>query len=173
MIQTGILKPGDRVELIHGWIVPKWPLHPTHASVVRRLDRLLQKIVKDAAVIGVRQPITTADSEPEPDVTVSRSPENLYFTTHPVAEDIYFVIEVSDTTLAYDQGEKQTLYARARIAMYWIVNLEDRRVEVYTEPSGVKNLKYRQQSNYGPRDKVPVVVDGKQLGRIPVKEVLP
>src|SRR5436305_1613534 len=78
LIQTGILKSGEPVELIHGWIVPKMPTNPTHASIVRRLDRLLQRLVGETAVIGVQQPITTLDSEPEPDLTVSRGPEVRY-----------------------------------------------------------------------------------------------
>src|SRR5947209_7570300 len=111
LIQTGILKSGEPVELIHGWIVPKMPTNPTHSSIVRRLDKLLQRLVDDSSVVGVQQPITTPDSEPEPDLTVSRGPEMLYFTTHPEPPDIHFVVEVSDTTLAYDQGEKLSLYA--------------------------------------------------------------
>ena len=58
-------------------------------------------------------------------------------------------------------------------SQYWIVNVEDRRVEVYAEPRGGKNPAYRKQTNYGPEDVLPVVVAGKELGRIPVKELLP
>ncbi len=72
-----------------------------------------------------------------------------------------------------DRTTKLELYAGAKIAVYWIVNLVDRRVEVYTQPRGGKNPTYKQQTNYGPDDEVPVVVGGKQIGRIPVKELLP
>src|SRR5579871_2322890 len=109
LIRAGVFRSGERVELIHGWIIPKMPTSPTHASVVRRLDKQLQRLIGDRAVVGVQQPITTPDSEPEPDLTVSRGPENLYFTAHPLPEDIYFVVEVSDTSLTYDRGEKLSL----------------------------------------------------------------
>jgi Uma2 family endonuclease len=173
LIQTGILKSGERVELIHGWIVPKMPTNPTHASIVRRLDRLLQRLVGDGAVVGVQQPITTLDSEPEPDLTVSRGPEVRYFMSHPTADDIHFVIEVSDTTLAFDQGEKLALYARAGVLMYWIVNVEARGVEVHTQPRGGRRPTYRTRTGYGPRDAVPVVIAGKRVGSIPVSDLLP
>lgn len=173
LIQTGILKSGEPVELIHGWIVPKMPTNPTHSSIVRRLDKFLQRIFDDASVVGVQQPITTTDSEPEPDLTVSRGPERRYFTTHPEPIDIHFVVEVSDTTLAYDQGEKLSLYARAGIELYWIVNIEDRRIEVYSQPRGGRKPTYRSRTDYGPRDSVPVMVGGKKIGTIPVSELLP
>lgn len=174
LIDAGILKSGDPFELIHGWIVPKMPTNPTHASAVRRLDRLLQRMVDDAGiVIGIQQPITTPDSEPEPDVTVSRGPEVRYFTTHPTAADVFFVIEVADSTLSYDQGDKLALYAAAKVSEYWIVNLADRRIEVYTQPRGGRRPTYRARQNYGPRDSVPIVLAGRTLGSLAVAEILP
>jgi Uma2 family endonuclease len=173
LIQTGILKSGERVELIHGWIIPKMPTNPTHASVVRRLDKQLQRLAGDAAVGGVQQPITTPDSEPEPDLTVSRGPENLYFTTHPAPEDICFVVEVSDTSLAYDRGEKLALYTRAGVSVYWVVSLENQTVEVYTKPRGERRPKYLEQTTYGLRESVPVTVAGKAIGAIRVREIVP
>ena len=173
LIQTGILKTGEPVELISGWIVPKMPTNPTHSSVVRRLDKLLQQIVGNRAVIGIQQPITTLDSEPEPDVSVCRGPENLYFTTHPDPEDLYFAIEVSDSSLTYDRGEKLSLYARAGLMMYWIVALEERTIEVHTKPRGGRWAKYMDKAVYGLRDSIPVRIDGKILGYLKVSEVVP
>lgn len=173
LIQAGILKTSERVELIRGWIVPKMPTNPTHASVVRRLDKRLQRLVGEAAVVGVQQPITTADSEPEPDLTVSRGPEDRYFTTHPEPADIFFVVEVADTTLAYDRGDKLALYARAGVPEYWLVVLEDNRIEVHTRPRGGRRAKYLECADYGLSDKVPVVIDGKALGKLSLKDVLP
>lgn len=173
LIEIGLFDSGERYELIHGWIVPKMPTNPTHASVVRRLDKRLQRLIGDAAVVGVQQPITTADSEPEPDLAVYRGPEGLYFTRHPVPADIQFVVEVSDSTLAYDQGDKKALYARAKVAVYWVVNLEAFRVEVYTEPRGGQRPTYRRVAMYGRLDAVPVVVGGTEVGTIPVDDLLP
>lgn len=173
LIEIGLFNSGERYELIHGWIVPKMPTNPTHASVVRRLDRILQRLAAGAAVVGVQQPITTPDSEPEPDLTVSRGPEDLYFTRHPGPADIQFVVEVSDSTLAYDQGGKKELYARAKVPVYWVVNLEALQVEVYTDPRGGRRPTYRQVALYGRLDAVPVIVGGKQVGLIKVKDLLP
>jgi hypothetical protein len=80
---------------------------------------------------------------------------------------------VSDSSLPEDQTTKLEMYAAAKVAVYWVVNLVDRRVEVYTQPKGGKNPAYRQRTDYGPDDEVPVVVGGKELGRIAVKELLP
>lgn len=173
LIQTGILRTGEPVELIHGWIVPKMPTNPTHSSVVRRLDRWLQLNLPETLVVGVQQPITTLDSEPEPDLTISDGPEDRYFTTHPRPEEIRLVVEVSDTSLSYDKGEKLRMYARAKIPVYWIVDLENRRIMVHTRPRAGKSPTYRDQVEYSPGQSVPVPVGDKVVASIPVSEVLP
>jgi Uma2 family endonuclease len=84
------------------------------------------------------------------------------------------VVEVADTTLRTDRGTKKRIYARAGILVYWIVNLVDRRIEVYMEPSGARRKPdYRRQQEYGPADEIPVVLDGVEIGRVPVHDLLP
>lgn len=173
LIQTGILRSGEPVELIHGWIVPKMPTNPTHASVVRRLDRWLQKHLTQDIVISVQQPITTLDSEPEPDLAISRGPEDRYFTSHPEPEDIHFLIEVSDSTVEYDRGEKLRMYARAGVQIYWVVDLEQGVVTVYENPKAGRHPTYQKQFDYKARASVPVVIGKKTVGSIPVSEILP
>jgi len=171
--EVGILTPADRCELIHGLIVEKPVINPPHAAAVRRVNRHLTALLGAEVVIGVQQPITLSDSEPEPDVVVAIGTEQDYAKRHPGAREVPLVVEVSDSSLPDDQTTKLGLYAAAKIPVYWIVNIPERRIEVYTQPRGGKSPTYRQQDDYGPDDSVPVVVAGRQLGTIPVKELLP
>jgi hypothetical protein len=173
MAEAGVLTAGDRVELIHGWLVPKMTLNPPHTYAVGTLMKSLLALAGSRGVVRVQQPITTSDSEPEPDIVLASGRDGDYKTRHPKPSECVVVVEVADSTLREDRTTKLGLYAGARVAVYWIVNLIDRRVEVYTQPKGGKNPVYKQQTNYGPDDAVPVVVGGKELGRIPVKELLP
>ena len=110
---------------------------------------------------------------PEPDVVLATGRDADYKTRNPKPSECIVVAEVADSSLREDQTTKLELYAGAKVAVYWIVNLVDRRVEVYTQPRGGKNPAYKKQTNYGPDDAVPVVVAGNELGRIAVKELLP
>ncbi len=100
-------------------------------------------------------------------------PDEPYKKRHPRPRETELIVEVADTSLERDRGVKLKLYAAGGIAVYWVVKLVDRRVEVYTQPLGGKNPTYKQQTNYGPDDEMPVVIAGKELGRISVKELLP
>lgn len=175
LIQTGFFREDDRVELLNGWIVAKMGINPPHASALTRTTRRLRRLLGDDWVVREQSSLTipTSDSEPEPDVVVAPGPEDAYDARHPQPKDTVLLVEVAESSLAEDRGEKLRTYAVAKIAVYWIVNLVDRRVEVYTQPRGGKSPTYKQQTDYGPDDAVPVVVGGKELGRIPVKELLP
>jgi hypothetical protein len=173
MLETGVLKSREPYELIHGWIVRKMGTNPPHTYAVNTLMESFAALLGGKATLRVMQPITTTDSEPEPDVVIAAGSKADYKKRHPKPAEVHGLVEVADTTLHEDRTTKLELYAGAKIAEYWIVNLVDRRVEVHTEPRGGKNPTYKQQTNYGPDDEVPVVIGGKQLGRIPVKELLP
>jgi Uma2 family endonuclease len=175
LIETGFFREDDRIELLNGWIVAKMGINPPHASALTRLSRRLRGLLGEAWIVREQSALTIAksDSEPEPDIVVATGPENSYDERHPIPKDVALLVEVADTSIVEDQGEKLYTYASARIVVYWIVNLKDRRVEVYTDPRGGKNPTYKKRTNYGPRDAVPVVFRGKVLGRIPVKELLP
>ncbi|MBA4188428.1 MAG: Uma2 family endonuclease [Planctomycetaceae bacterium] len=170
--EIGVLTENDRVELIHGWIVPKMTLNPPHNNAVTALTEYFVRIAQNSTV-RIQQPITTLDSEPEPDAVIAVGPRANYKGRQPKPSEVAILVEVADSSLKEDQTTKLELYAGAKVAVYWIVNLVDRRVEVYTQPRGGKNPTYKQQTNYGPDDEVPVVIDGKELGRISVKELLP
>jgi hypothetical protein len=80
---------------------------------------------------------------------------------------------VADTTLGEDRGVKQRLYARNRLPCYWIVNLNDALVEVYTGPRGGRSPGYRERRDYGPGDSVPLTISGQELAPVPVRDILP
>jgi len=124
--------------------------------------------------IDTQAPITTADSEPEPDVVVVRGDTRQYLDRHPGPQDLALVIEVADTTSLRDQTIERRLYARAGIPVYWIANLPESKFEVYTNPSGPgEQPDYRQHRDYGPTDEIPIVIEGVEIGRIAVRELLP
>jgi len=135
MGEAGILHEDDRVELIEGEVVDMTPIGGRHASCVRELNRLLGKTVGDEMRVDVQNPIRLGEhSEPQPDLAVIRA--HKYAELLPGPEDVLLLIEVSDTTLAYDRNVKLPLYARAGIREVWIVDLPGETVERHTDASG-------------------------------------
>lgn len=174
MIETGILTENDRVELLDGWILPKMPHNPSHRIAIPLAQKVLTNVLPANWFISVQLPVTTADSEPEPDLAVVRGNPRDYPHGSPGPQDVALLIEVSDTTVGYDRRFKGPLYARALFPVYWIVNLPEGKVEVYTDPSGpTEQPEYRQRQDYGPEDAVPLVLDGQEVARIAVRELLP
>jgi Uma2 family endonuclease len=134
MGEAGILHEDDRVELIEGELVQMTSIGTRHFSCVNRLNRMLVMNVGDEAIVSVQNPVRLNDyNEPQPDLTVIRPRD--YRESLPMPEDVLLLIEVSDTTLAYDRGVKLPLYARTGVGEVWIVNLPVETVERYTGPS--------------------------------------
>ncbi len=135
MGEAGILHEDDRVELIEGEIVEMTAIGTRHFSCVNRLNRLLVMSVGEDAVVSVQNPVRLDEyTEPQPDLTVIRPRD--YRLSLPGPEDVLLLIEVSDTTLAYDRNVKLPLYARAGIREVWIADLAGEIVERHTDPSG-------------------------------------
>ncbi|HWG42575.1 MAG TPA: Uma2 family endonuclease [Gemmataceae bacterium] len=173
MIEQGILTEHDRVELLEGWIAPKMTHNPPHdCSVLLGQTELLSRLSADW-IVRVQSAITTRDSEPEPDLVMARGPARRYARAHPKQDDIALLIEVADSTLEDDRLEKARLYARARIAMYWIINLIDLQVEVYTVPKTGRSPAYRQRRDYSIKDSIPLLIEGQNFGLISVRDLLP
>jgi Uma2 family endonuclease len=128
MIDTGILKENDRVELIRGDIVAKMPIGDSHVACVDTLNRLFVRATGDDVIVSIQNPVRLADSEPEPDVVLKRT------RGKPGPADILLVVKVADDSLDYDRETKAPLYAENGIAEYWIVNLVDRCLEVHRGP---------------------------------------
>jgi len=170
MIDAGILTDDDPVELLGGYLVSKMPKKPQHRLSTRLVRDALERLLGAGWYVDSQEPITTSDSEPEPDVVVVRGDPRQYHDRHPGPQDLALVVEVSDATLQRDQTLKKAIYAQAGIAVYWIVNLPESRVEVYTGPAGSD---YRWRSEFGPEDTVPVSIDGVEVGRLAVAGLLP
>ena len=135
MGEAGILKPTDRVELIRGEIVEMSPIGRRHVAFIDNLVRLLILGLGDRAVVAVPGPIALADdSEPEPDMAVYRRRAVPYKDADRGPDDALLLIEVADTSLAYDRSTKQRLYAAAGVAEYWIVDCAAEAVEVHRAP---------------------------------------
>ncbi len=133
MIATGIIAEDDRVELIRGEIITMSPIGPSHAYVVAILNRILSRQASDDVLIAVQNPIWLPDdSQPQPDLALVAFRD--YMQTLPTPGDVLLVIEVADSSLAYDRQVKLPLYAAAGIPEAWLVDLAARRVERYTEP---------------------------------------
>jgi Uma2 family endonuclease len=175
MIEAGILGEDDDVELLEGWIVPKMPRNPPYDGMISiiMLDVLTPRLPGDLHCRG-QSAVTTPDSEPEPDLAVVRGPKRDFLTRHPGPADMLLVVEVADSSLERDRTHKARIYANAGVPVYWIVNLVDVQVEVYTDPTGPDPAPaYRTRRIYRPGDLVPFVVDGRELGPIPAQELLP
>ena len=124
MAEVGILHHTERVELLDGEIVVMAPIGIPHATGVRRMERVLHQALGDAAAISVQNPVRLDDhGELEPDIAILRFREDDYATAHPGPADTLVVVEVSDSTLAYDREVKSKRYAAAGIPEMWVMNL--------------------------------------------------
>lgn len=171
MTEAGILTETDRVELINGIVVTKMAKGPAHVWAAKRAGDRLEPLLAKAWCLRREAPARIPDlNEPEPDLAVARGDEAVYLQRHPGPEDIALVAEVSDTTYHYDRDEKGPAYARAGIPVYWIINIPRRCIEVYTGP---RPEGYQFVSPCLEGDSIPVVLDGQQLGRIAVADILP
>ena len=173
IIEKGILNANDRVELLEGWIVKKMALNPPHNIAITRINRRVLRILPEEWLLQIQGAITLRGSEPEPDFAIIRGPERAYSRRKPRPRDVALLIEVADSSLLQDRLLKSQLYAAARIPEYWIINLVAARVEVYTQPKAGKSPGYRQQRNYGLKESVPLVLQGRPIDQIPVRELLP
>jgi Uma2 family endonuclease len=135
LIELGFLTETDRVELIRGELVQMASKGTPHTVCGAILCQQLDRLLVDRVVIRGQDPIALPDnSEPEPDVVIARGNHLDYLPHHPYPEDILLVIEIADSALRYDQTTKLGLYAEAGISYYWIVNLNARQLECYSQP---------------------------------------
>ena len=172
--ELGIIDPDEKVELLDGYIVEKPMKGPPHVAVTRRLIARVPRYLPAGWFVQTRDPIELTASEPEPDGAILRGDESSYDTRHPESQDIGIVIEVADSTLRTDRREKARLYARSSLPVYWIVNIADGQIEVYTAPDPTANPPaYATRTDYRPGQDVPIVLDGVAVGAIPASDLLP
>ena len=147
--ELGILHEDDRVELIDGQVVEMSPIGDRHASCVRRLNRLFGRNLPEVAIIDVQNPVVLGRQDaPQPDLVLLEPRADAY-PQHPRAGDMLLVIEVADTSLAYDRDIKIPLYARAGIPEAWLVDLAADRIEVYRDPASGDYASVRSVSRGG------------------------
>jgi Uma2 family endonuclease len=169
---AGALEDSHRIELIDGLMVDKMPKNAEHSYTTKESLKALDRRLPAGWTWRQEQPVRIPDfDEPEPDVTIVRGSDADYRHRIPTADDVVLAVEVSESSLRQDRGAKRSVYARAGIAVYWIVNLVDRQVEVYTRPS--PDGRYRSRKVYKPGQQVPVIIAGQELEPIPVDSLLP
>ena len=162
MAERGILEDNNQVELLEGILVNKMTKNRAHSLATRRLRILLEGIVPAGFYVDSQEPTSTSDSEPEPDAMVIRGRPEDYLLQQPEAAQVPLIAEVADSSLQHDRGWKIRVYARAGIPVYWTVNLVQRQIEVFTQPSGeTENPDYAQNQVFALSQDLPVVLDGK------------
>ncbi|MFQ5740314.1 MAG: Uma2 family endonuclease [Acidobacteriota bacterium] len=141
MIDTGILRPDDHVELVEGEIFSMTPQKSLHATAIRLLEDVLREVFGAAHDVRTQLPVAlTPLSEPEPDVAVVSGAPRDYRDAHP--QSALLIVEVADATLENDRKRKGSLYARVGVADYWILNVLEQTLEVYREPGPAENAAY-------------------------------
>jgi Uma2 family endonuclease len=171
IIASGSLDDPERVELIDGYMVDKMAKSAEHGFSTRRVLDSLEYRLPGGWSSRKEEPVRIPDfDEPEPDVSVVRGRDEDYEHRLPGPDDVGLAVEVSLTTLDRDRDEKGPAYARARIPIYWLVNLVDRRIEVYTEPGPDG---YQSRADFAEGQAVPVEIGGQAVDALDVRSVLP
>jgi Uma2 family endonuclease len=174
LLQNGTLKSGDPFELLEGWIVKKMSRKPPHDVSLDLVQEALRGDLPSEWRLRIQCAITTADSEPELDVAVVRGVARDYLAKHPGPPAIGLLVEIADTSLTLDRVTKARIYARASISDYWIVNLVNRQVEVYSDPDAfAPEPSYARRTDFFPGDSIPFILDGREVARLRVTDLLP
>ncbi|MDZ7753974.1 MAG: Uma2 family endonuclease [Gammaproteobacteria bacterium] len=158
MGEAGVFAPGARTELIEGAIIDMAPIGSTHAGALKRLNAAISRVVADKGVLSVQDPVVLGDlSEPQPDLALLRPREDFYARAHPRPEDVLLVVEVADTSVAFDRHTKLPLYARHGIPEAWLVDLPAGVLEIHRRP---EEGAYTRLDRLGPDDLAAVPLPG-------------
>ena len=146
MYAKGVLAEGDRYELINGEIREMSPIGIKHAVCVARTTRYFQIKLGDRVFVWTQNPIILNDhSQPQPDLAILKWRDDFYASALPTVEDILLIIEVADSTIAYDRDIKMPLYASHGIPEMWLFDLNQEAIEGYSQPSA---LGYKRMQRY-------------------------
>lgn len=173
MIETGVLSSGEPYELLEGNLVHKMSRGIPHDKAILSLNKRLVRLLPTGWEVRTQSAVTLTDSsEPEPDFALVRGDESVYATRHPGPADIGLLVEVSDSSLRVDRSDKGSIYAHNGVPVYWVVNVIDKVIEVYTQPTGTGPAAlYATRSDFPVGAAVPVVLGGTAVGTITVAEV--
>ncbi|MCA9223713.1 MAG: Uma2 family endonuclease [Planctomycetales bacterium] len=171
MIEHGILHD-ERVELLRGWLTQPMNRGPAHSTATKLIERSLERVLSEDWLVRVQEPITLTDSEPEPDIAIVLGNIRSFSQTHPQAADVALVVEVAQTSIAQDRGLKLSIYAGAGIPQYWIMNLPERSIEVYSQvdPTG---LRYQQRRDFRAGELLPLILRNAVIAELDVAGLLP
>ena len=171
MTLAGVIAEDEQVELIEGLLVTKMSRNRPHIVAGKKGLRVLSQIISPGWHVAKEDPIVASDSsKPEPDLAIVRGDAEDYLDRDVTAEDVALVIEIAESSLSVDQTDMAHVYSSSGIAVYWIVNLVDQQVEVYTNPGPDG---YQSSQIFKAGQEVPVLIDGHGAGRISVAEILP
>jgi Uma2 family endonuclease len=175
MIEAGVFGEDEPIFLWRGRLVEKMTTGRPHTLAVLALSERLRVLIPQGWYLEPEQPMAIPDDGmPEPDLKVVRGSMNDYPDFPPTAQDVSLIVEVADSSLAADSGEVLETYVAQAIPIYWIVNLPGRRIEVFTDPTGPAEVpSYRLCQHHAPGEEVPLILDGRKLGMIPVDDVIP
>jgi Uma2 family endonuclease len=171
MVDAGFFHEHDRLHLINGYLVAKMTQNDAHCTADDLCGAELRRVIPPGWYVRAAKPIRipSQQSKPEPDRCVVRGTIRDYSRRSPEPAQIALVVEISDSSLGEDR-KRASVYAGGGIPLYWIVNLVDRQVEVYTGPSPGG---YASRVDFKPGQQVSVVVDGREVGQIGVNDLLP
>ncbi len=176
LVRAGVFTKRDRLELIEGLLVAKTTQYPAH-SVCAELCRVaLGRILPPGWHLRVERPlrIPSRASVPEPDLVIARGEIRDFAANHPEPADVALVVEVADSSLDDDRKLMSRVYGGGGVPVYWVVNLPDRQVEVYSDPSGSSApAGYGKVAIFRPGGEIAVGIAGIEIGRIPVADLLP
>jgi len=136
LAEMGVFDPQERVELLDGQIILMSAKGTAHACANRRADKRFRQLLGDRVEVCIQDPIQLSDrAEPEPDIAIVKRDRFEYANRHPNPSDVLLIVEIADTTLKYDREIKALAYARAGIGEYWILDVVDRRLLVFRQPT--------------------------------------
>ena len=174
MIEIGILDDEDKVELLEGYVVLKMSRDPAHDGSIDLAQDAVRSVLPSGWLTRVQGAVTLTNSVPEPDVCVVRGTKRSYLRRHPGPADIGLLVEIANTSRDRDLIDKARIYAHAGIPWYWVVNLIDNRVDVFSSPSGpTAGPTFAQKVEYHIGGAIPLTLDGAVVGSILVRDLLP
>jgi len=171
LVQSGIIGKQDKVELIEGLLVRKAPGDKSHPLAAKQAMLALLRVLSPGWHVASEKPVVASEwSKPEPDLAVVRGQGRDYLQRDVTAADVALVVKIAQSSLECDRTVMARLYANSGIPVYWILNLVDQQIEVYSRPASDH---YESREDFQFSQAVHLVIQGIDVGPIPVEDVLP